>query len=36
MTIFKPIWNEGDTIPLQSALISSTSNMSMKIKNYES
>ena len=35
MTISKPIWNEVDTISLKSALISSTSNMNMGVKNYE-
>ena len=34
-TISKPIWNDGDTFHLKSALISSTSNMSMRVKNYE-
>ena len=34
MAISKPIRNEGDKIPLKYALISATSNMSMRVKNY--
>ena len=35
MTISKPIWNEVGYDSLKSALISSTSNMNMRVKNHE-